>query len=410
MEITFWSASFLIALQALIICQLSIIEAFSLNANVAWGCKKRIRKSFTNSKSWMANEIDNEGDNNNLDNLRRILETCWNTDTMGIVPTSADSAAESASISLIEAFNCKDISNNIFFVDILLPQYDVKQGSKIYDEILVIEFCIALSRRLNGKCNIIVRDEKTLNTVSRIFTAREGLNVTAGSRIQTETVSTKQSNLSDNDDVTTISENASVTNVEFYDDFAEFGLIGDRGSFEPIAINISMDNEESIIYSTEDNNEKESNLKISYRLSSMLGNSKISRGADMIDDVIAAVSANAQPTEDEETIMIVSAATPEEVIGIRGLVGKFKGKKNIILINCQIDNIPRELIGAQTVYSILPLIAQPKRSMEPPTIKEQDSCKVVVLRRYPRDWEVSITSYVDDQCFLCMYETQHFAQ
>jgi len=81
------------------------------------------------------------------------------------------------------------------------------------------------------------------------------------------------------------------------------------------------------------------------------------------------------------------------MIAIRALAGQYKATKKIILVNCRLDSpLPRELIGAETVYSILPLIAKPQtttsRHNEP---KKDDNPKVVVLRRYPRDWEV----YVD---------------
>lgn len=117
----------------------------------------------------------------------------------------------------------------------------------------------------------------------------------------------------------------------------------------------------------------------------------------MMDQVVKAVSANGKPTEDEETVIILSAVEKDEMIAVRSLVAKYKGKKNIILVNCQLDPLPRELIWANTVYSILPLVARPVVSdenvfgTEKPQDEGETPPKVVVMRRYPKDWEV----YVD---------------
>ena len=108
----------------------------------------------------------------------------------------------------------------------------------------------------------------------------------------------------------------------------------------------------------------------------------------MIDDVIAAVSANGKPTESDDNIVILSPVSKEEMIAIRALLGQYSKTKKIILVNCKLDApLPRELIGAETVYSILPLIAKSTNGR----IQDRDDPKVVVLRRFPRDWEI----YVD---------------
>ena len=119
----------------------------------------------------------------------------------------------------------------------------------------------------------------------------------------------------------------------------------------------------------------------------------------MIDEVVRAVSDNGLPTDTEETIIILSAVQKDEMIAVRSLAAKYKGKKDIIMVNCQFDILPRELIRAKTVYSILPLIARPTVSDEnifgsnkpPPPEEGESPPKVVVMRRYPKDWEV----YVD---------------
>jgi hypothetical protein len=123
-----------------------------------------------------------------------------------------------------------------------------------------------------------------------------------------------------------------------------------------------------------------------YRLTSMFGDATFKRGPDMFDKVIQAVSANAQPKEDEDTLIILSANSEEETIGIRALVAKFQQTKTIVLVNCQMNPIPKELLKAETIYSLLPLIAKPVGADSEAPASSQP--KVIVLRRYPRDFEV----------------------
>ena len=119
-------------------------------------------------------------------------------------------------------------------------------------------------------------------------------------------------------------------------------------------------------------------------------------GADMQRSVVEAVKANALPRHDEETIIILSAASPQELVGIRALVGQYQSTKNMILVNCRVTPLPRELVKAQTVYSILPLIAKPTQAKPDPWSgqaglkKDEPSPKIVVMRRFPRDWEVFV--------------------
>ena len=130
-----------------------------------------------------------------------------------------------------------------------------------------------------------------------------------------------------------------------------------------------------------------------YRLASLFGDATISTGPDMTDDVTAAVSANAKPTDEEDTIVVLSPVSPEEIVAVRALVGTYKTTKTIVLVNCRrlARPVPRELMGAVTVYSILPLLAKPANSNGNDEEEETRTPKVVLLRRYPRDWEV----YVD---------------
>jgi hypothetical protein len=49
---------------------------------------------------------------------------------------------------------------SLFFVDLLLPSYDITQGPNMYDDVLDVKFCIALPKALEDKTSILVRDER----------------------------------------------------------------------------------------------------------------------------------------------------------------------------------------------------------------------------------------------------------
>ena len=324
---------------------------------------------------------EENSENDPVDDMRRLLESSWNSATMGVVPTKADSAASAAAESLLLAMEQRPKS--AFLINILLPQYDIAQGSNLYDEVLAVEFCMALACRLEGKSAIVVRDDKTVQTVNRILDVRERVSGIV------------------------VDEEEEDEDVEFYDDFADVDSIGDSGDHIESRGNVSSFREKLVStwehpaaeINVPEPGESEVEADFSpkrYRLTSMLGDTtKLASGADMQSGVIKAVSANAQPKEDEDILIILSAASPEEMIGVRGLVRKFGNKKTIIMVNCKFDPLPRELTNAKPVYSILPLIARTAVSetnlfgSEPK--EEPKAPKIVVLRRYPRGWEV----YVD---------------
>ena len=107
----------------------------------------------------------------------------------------------------------------------------------------------------------------------------------------------------------------------------------------------------------------------------------------MMDEVVETIRQNSLPNDDEKNMIILSSLSIQETIAVRSLVNKYESHKNIILVNCKLDPLPPELRSAQTVYSIFPLIAKQKG----PTESDQKPPRVVVLRRYPKPWEV----YVD---------------
>jgi Domain of unknown function (DUF1995) len=390
-----------------------------------------------------------QNNDSNMNDLRRMLESAWNMDTMGRVPTSAVGAAEASVASLTEALQRRNDKNlpqssvpRLFFIDILLPQYDIAAGTNLYDEVLAVEFCIALANQLPaGKSEILVRDGKVLRTVTRVLNARDGTSATNSKQSREPKVEIRELPVSA----------PKTLEPEFFDDFADFEsplkavanstdteasaentvardksipedtppasqspmLSNDSAGYDTIesfremllqswdaTVDLDQIPKDERLEEEEEENPEEppthedvrnASLEKRYRLASFLGEAIISKGADMVDDVMEAVKANALPNDDEETLIMLSVTTKEELYGVRAMVNKYKETKTIVLVNCKLDPLPQELIKAQTVYSILPLIARRAGVAGTKEAAATASPKVVVLRRYPRDWEV----YVD---------------
>lgn len=350
---------------------------------------------------YASSSLPENGDD--VDHMRRLLEASWNVETMGLVPTSAASAADAAAMSLQAAL--KEIDklvpkgsgrSGFFFVDINLPQYDIRQGGKFYDEVMMVEFCALLAYRIRGYQQsesikqhtvILVRDDKTVQTVNRVFNARQ----------RADRISDDDDDNDDDDDEDQVDDETTSEGTLYYDDFGDLykdeqNLSTDVDAFRE-NLQSSWNNDIVSISSSEaakDNSKTDqsddSPMKY-YRLMSLFGDTPVSQGADMMNDVIRAVSQNVRIEESTETIVIVSAKSREEMIAVRALASKYEGRKTIILVNCHLDPIPRELIRAKTVYSLTPLIARPAPGVDP---SAAPSAKIVLLRRYPQDWEVYI--------------------
>lgn len=92
------------------------------------------------------NNDDATNDNNDspLEAMRRLLENSWDATTMGRVPLDATAGANEVYAALMEAESLKNSGydnspNNIFFVELLLPAYDISQGERLYDEVRVLK-------------------------------------------------------------------------------------------------------------------------------------------------------------------------------------------------------------------------------------------------------------------------------
>ena len=299
---------------------------------------------------------------------------------MGDIPTNPLVAADAAMASLTSA--TKTSQSRVFCIDILLPQYDIRQGSKLYDEVLATEFCMRLARRIDGRTLILVRDDTTLTTVERVLKAREQ-----------ERDNSIDDLLDDDDD----EEEDLEEEEETSDDESDRALLlqgsnlmtSDVESFRQQLIMGWKDDDGVVnddILLVEPLNDKEPVAPTPvFRLSSMLGSATIPASSDRTAAVVQAVKQNANPTDEEGTIIILSATCPEEMIAVRTLVAQFAPSKTILLVNCHLQPTPRELMSAPTIYSVLPLIARPKQgdvsAFQP---------KIVVLRRHPLDWQVFV--------------------
>lgn len=369
-----------------------------------------------------------------MDAMRRLLEGSWDESIMGAIPDTPETAANEAGRSLVSG---RDRGLGLMVVNLLLPSYDITQGLSFYDEVEAVSFCVALSKFLESKACIVVRDNKTKYTVTRVLEAREEAAVAAAAAQEIgEDDEEEDSEAEDIDDTSEEEEDGIAVDEETKNDssateddknqddsvvIGEFGSKGDTRTGDTKKSDMSdfrkqlmadwdVDGDDdaedsSTSKPTSSSSQKQSNEASSasttpteptlpaeknYRITSMFGDATFKDGPDMFDKVIQAVSVNGQPSEEEDTLVILSAASKEETIGVRALASKFQKTKTIILVNCHFDPVPVEIVKAETVYSLLPLAAKPQGG-NGNNNNDGDSPplpKVVVLRRYPRDFEV----------------------
>lgn len=334
---------------------------------------------------------DDDDDSSSLNDLRRALERAWDKEAMGEVPTTPELAAEAAAVAVRNAL----AQNVLSMVDILLPQYDANQSDKVYDEVLAVEFCVCLAQKLDtSQTSIVVRDNRIVQTVSRILDRREEAMMEVAAAAQDE-----EDDLDDDENETDLLSSDSPVSDGSKDDIdsfraklsAEWNL--DETTVAPTKPNRPPSNpDRPLTPQVNPQSKTKASPTRRYRLCSMLGDAVgIRSGPDMQRDVIEAVKANALPQPDEETMIILSAATPQELVGIRALVCQYEATKKIVLVNCRTDPLPRELSKAQTVYSILPLVAKPtEKSSSVSKQRAKPAPRIVVLRRFPRDWEIFV--------------------
>jgi len=370
-------------------------------------------------------EDDNENDNNDsisppVDTMRTMLESSWNTIKMGRVPVDADAAAKEAFLSIMRASvgativdsddNIKEEDDmaGIFFVDLLLPSYDIKQvqagQTNLYDEVAAVEYCISLANCFKGKTEIIVRDDKTLQTVTNVLNARErNKNIRDENNVDVVLDEDGDNDsIIEDDDSNNISEDDSmdIFRQKMISNWDESTIINFDKNGPENQSNIDVDSSSISSSSTTQPISKDSLIKTSsasplsnkksYRLASLFGNTRINPGPDMASRVIQAVRNNALAEDDEDNIVILSAIGSDEMVAVRALVTKYGNEKRIIFVNCQFQPTPRELLSAETVYSVLPLMAKKNNNQNKDDDNNNIAPKVVVLRRFPKDWEIFV--------------------
>jgi hypothetical protein len=269
---------------------------------------------------------------------------------------------------------------------------------------MAVDFCISLAKCLKGRSEILVRDHKTLSTVERVLSARERLDEVERSTEDDE------DNFDDDDDddeeeededdtiddKSLDSSSEEVTLDEDVDSFRQRLLLGwddSNTKMEKRHLDTSpFPSEESI--SPPGISKLIPRQKIKrHRLASLFGSAEISsKSPDMPQDVVLAVRNHAMPMKDEENIIILNANGPDEMVAVRALVAKYQQERKIILVNCQFSQVPKELQQAEIVYSILPLVVKEKDTGMNLSVKDykEGPSKVVVLRRYPKDWEIFV--------------------
>eukprot|EP00535_Pseudo-nitzschia_heimii_P010586 CAMPEP_0197174496 /NCGR_PEP_ID=MMETSP1423-20130617/992_1 /TAXON_ID=476441 /ORGANISM="Pseudo-nitzschia heimii, Strain UNC1101" /LENGTH=359 /DNA_ID=CAMNT_0042623437 /DNA_START=259 /DNA_END=1338 /DNA_ORIENTATION=+ len=318
---------------------------------------------------------------------------------MGRVPANPIAAAKEAYSSILQAaggaqspdhetIEEHENMSGIFFVDLLLPSYDISQvveGVNLYDEVAAVEYCIALANCFKGKTEILVRDNNVVETVEKVLNAREKwkkeqeeIGISDGDVVfgDGSLIGDDKENIRD--------KGIGIDSVSEQDDFRQ-KLLANWNDESPPEDRIEKSSK------AKQNSQLPANTSKTYRLASLFGTTETKTGPDMSASVIQAVRENALPTDNEDTIIILSAVGKDEMVAVRALVAKYGSCKKIVLVNCQFQLLPRELITAETVYSVLPLTG--KKMTNNKNEKDDDenfTPRIVVLRRYPRDWEVFV--------------------
>lgn len=71
-----------------------------------------------------------------------MLESSWDAEKMGRVPLDATAGANEVYAALLQA---EREETGVYFVELLLPAYDITQGERMYDEVCVLCVCFCCS-------------------------------------------------------------------------------------------------------------------------------------------------------------------------------------------------------------------------------------------------------------------------
>jgi len=334
--------------------------------------------------NWSLDDTDPSSQDPRLNAMRTMLESSWNDKTMGVVPTSAEKAAEAAAESVA---NAMAKNHNVVMIDLRLPSYDVTEGPKLYDIMAASDFCSYLSDKLREKnlirkSLVLVRNEKERAEIERV-------------RLQRDEGATTIDEEGIDDDIDT--ENSAAGDDDLWGDVGDEKVDDFRAKL--------MDSWDSPVTELESSATKPKSSEAitktiagktqsSHRLWSMIGKTDISSGPDMFDQVIAAADENAilltTGTEPEDALIILSPYDTTDVIAIRRILARYGQTRTVIIVNSRMEVLPAELSSAVLVYAMMPLIARSRNSGD-----DGNGLKAVVMRRFPSKWAVYVDVYGD---------------
>eukprot|EP00584_Thalassiosira_punctigera_P023761 CAMPEP_0172551992 /NCGR_PEP_ID=MMETSP1067-20121228/42971_1 /TAXON_ID=265564 ORGANISM="Thalassiosira punctigera, Strain Tpunct2005C2" /NCGR_SAMPLE_ID=MMETSP1067 /ASSEMBLY_ACC=CAM_ASM_000444 /LENGTH=426 /DNA_ID=CAMNT_0013339887 /DNA_START=32 /DNA_END=1312 /DNA_ORIENTATION=+ len=338
--------------------------------------KITLSRSSPNDDDWGLEGAGRAGEDPRMEAMRSMLESSWDGELMGIVPSDPEKGAEAASESVDDAMRQ---SKNVLMVDLRLPSYDITEGPKMYDFMAAYNFCAFLSdklreRKLIRKSLILVRNDKERVEIDRIKSERDAQSISNDKGVDLER----------NDEFKTPGESKEGTEV---DDFRENLMASWDATNDYIITNEGVGTNSPLSEKKlfEDDNSP------SHRLWSMLGDEEISSGPDMFDQVIAAVDENAILSSGEDALIILSPYATPDIIAIRRIMARYGQTRTVIIVNSRMETLPRELAPAVMVYGILPLIARPKGNDG----GNEAGLKVVAMKRFPAEWSVYVDVYGD---------------
>jgi len=359
---------------------------------------------ITSLYSSTPNDNDDDEDNWSLDDdttkpsedprlnvMRTMLESSWNDNTMGVVPTSPQKAATAAADSVAAAMAK---NHNVVMIDLRLPSYDITEGSKLYDIMAASDFCAYLSdqlreRNLIRKSLVLVRDERERVEIERVRLQRE----------EQGTVIDEVGDVHVDDDDGDIGGTNSANDDDLWGDVGDDTVDDFRAKLMD-SWDTPVEEFESATTKPQYTTEATKTIagkstQPSHRLWSMIGKAEISSGPDMFHQVIAAADENAilstTGPEPEDALIILSPYGTTDVIAIRRVFARYGQTRTIIIVNSRMEVLPAELTSAVLVYGMMPLIARSRNSgNDDDGDDSSNSLKAVVMRRFPSKWAVHV--------------------
>ncbi|KAL7458442.1 hypothetical protein ACHAWC_010032 [Mediolabrus comicus] len=321
--------------------------------------------------------------------MRAMLESSWDENTMGIIPSGPEQAAAAAADAVASAMA---ENHNVVLIDLRLPSYDISEGPKFYDIMAASDFCSFLSDRLRDrnlirKSLVLCRNEKERLEIERVRSQRDD----QGEAIQDVIDNRDDDSSADND----LWEE---TGNEEIDDFRAKLM----DSWDAPVVDADKTKDSASASKPQLSAPKVMSKRVSgktqssHRLWSMIGNVEItSNGPDMFDQVVAAVDENAilstTTSEPEDALIILSPYDTTDVIAMRRTLARYGQTRTIIIVNHRMEKLPTELHSAQLVYGILPLIARSRSKQD----GNDSGLKAVVMKRFPSEWSLYVDVYGD---------------